>query len=139
MKKIIIATHHKLAKGFKHTLDYIIPNTVDIIDINAYVENESVENQIIDTLKDFSKEEQIFVFTDLLGGSVNQEFTKLLSEYNIELIAGANLPIIMSVILRLNDNDLAHNDISNLIEESKNQIVYVNDILENQEFDEDDE
>ncbi|WP_395942548.1 PTS sugar transporter subunit IIA domain-containing protein [Enterococcus faecium] len=38
-------------------------------------------------------EEQILVFTDLLGGSVNQTFAKFLDRYNIQLIAGVNLPI----------------------------------------------
>ena len=46
MKKIIIASHQYLAQGLKSTLEYIVPNTVEVIDINAYIENISVENQI---------------------------------------------------------------------------------------------
>lgn len=139
MKKIIIASHQYLAQGLKSTLEYIVPNTVEVIDINAYIENISVENQILTSLEQCNEEEQIFVFTDLLGGSVNQEFINKISKYNIELIAGANLPIIMTIVLGLGEQDLSKDDIRVAIEEARNQLVYVNDLLSTQEVDEDDE
>lgn len=139
MKKIIIASHQYLAQGLKSTLEYIVPNTVEVIDINAYIENISVENQILTSLEQCNEEEQIFVFTDLLGGSVNQEFINKISKYNIELIAGANLPIIMTIVLSLGEQDLTKDEIRVAIEEARNQLVYVNDLLSTQEIDEDDE
>lgn len=139
MKKIIIASHQYLAQGLKSTLEYIVPNTVEVIDINAYIENISVENQILTSLEQCNEEEQIFVFTDLLGGSVNQEFIDKISKYNIELIAGANLPIIMTIVLSLGEQDLTKDEIRVAIEEARNQLVYVNDLLSTQEIDEDDE
>lgn len=139
MKKIIIASHQYLAQGLKSTLEYIVPNTVEVIDINAYIENISVENQILTSLEQCNEEEQIFVFTDLLGGSVNQEFINKISKYNIELIAGANLPIIMTIVLSLGEQDLSKDDIRVAIEEARDQLVYVNDLLSTQEIDEDDE
>lgn len=139
MQKIIIASHHKLAEGFKDTLKYIAPNTVGIIDINAYMDSASLQFQIEKVLEQFSKTEQIFVFTDLLGGSVNQEFANKLSEYNIELISGVNLPIILTLMLKLNGNEVTPDEIRQAIEEAKSQIVYVNDNLNAQELDEDDE
>ena len=139
MKKIIIASHQYLAQGLKSTLEYIVPNTVEVIDINAYIENISVENQILTSLEQCNEEEQIFVFTDLLGGSVNQEFIDKISKYNIELIAGANLPIIMTIVLKLGEQDLTKDEIREAIEEARDQLVYVNDLLSTQEIDEDDE
>lgn len=139
MKKIIIASHQYLAQGLKSTLEYIVPNTVEVIDINAYIENISVENQILTSLEQCNEEEQIFVFTDLLGGSVNQEFIEKITKYNIELIAGANLPIIMTIVLSLGEQDLTKDEIRVAIEEARNQLVYVNDLLSTQEIDEDDE
>lgn len=101
MKKIIVASHHKLANGFKNTLEYILPNTVEIIDISAYLENVSVDKQIDEVLSNFTKEEQIFVFTDIPGGSVNQAFIRRLNDYNIELISGTNLSILISIATQL--------------------------------------
>ncbi|TLQ39870.1 PTS N-acetylglucosamine transporter subunit IIBC [Ruoffia tabacinasalis] len=139
MKKIIIATHHKLAEGFKSTLEYIVPNTVEVIDINAYIDNISVEDQITEELNKFNDDEQIFVFTDLLGGSVNQEFAKKISKYNIELISGVNLPLIMTIVLAFNDRELTKETIRGSIEEAQKQIVYVNDFIKDQQIDDEDE
>ena len=139
MKKIIIASHQYLAQGLKSTLEYIVPNTVEVIDINAYIENISVENQILTSLEQCNEEEQIFVFTDLLGGSVNQGFIEKITKYNIELIAGANLPIIMTIVLKLGEQDLTKDEIREAIDEARDQLVYVNDLLSTQEIDEDDE
>ena len=139
MKKIIIATHHSLAKGFKSTLEYIVPNTVEVIDINGYIENTSIENQIDEALKNFDQDDQIIVFTDLLGGSVNQEFAKRIGDNKIELIAGANLPLIMTIVLGMNEDKLSSEAIQQAVEEARSQIVYVNDTLKEQEIDEDDE
>lgn len=139
MKKIVVATHHKLAEGFKNTLNYIAPNTVEVLAINGYVENESIESQIEEVLNQFESDDQMLVFTDLLGGSVNQSFAKLLSDKNIKLIAGVNLPVLLTLALKFNVADLNDDDIRSAIDEAREQIVYVNDVLSGQSTDDLDE
>lgn len=68
------------------------------------------------------------VFTDLLGGSVNQEFVRQLKP-NVHVIAGMNLPIIMTLLLQLENQPLSEELITQSIEEAKNQIIYVNQFL----------
>lgn len=139
MKKIIVASHHKLANGFKNTLEYILPNTVEIIDISAYLENVSVDKQIDEVLSNFTKEEQIFVFTDISGGSVNQAFIRRLNDYNIELISGTNLSILISIATQLGEKNIDKDTIREEIINAASEIVYVNDKLASQSLDEDDE
>ena len=139
MKKIIVATHHRLAEGLKSPFDYIAPNTVEIIAISAYLENISVESQVQAALDQFESGEQILVFTDLLGGSVNQTFAKFLDSYNIELIAGVNLPVLMTLALAIGGGDLGETTIRQALEDSRQQIVYVNDMLQEQAMDDMDE
>lgn len=139
MKKIIVASHHKLANGFKDTLEYILPNTVEIIDISAYLENVSVDKQIDEVLSNFTKEEQIFVFTDISGGSVNQAFIRRLNDYNIELISGTNLSILISIATQLGEKNIDKDTIREEIINAASEIVYVNDKLASQSLDEDDE
>lgn len=139
MKKIIVASHHKLANGFKDTLEYILPNTVEIIDISAYLENVSVDKQIDEVLSNFTKEEQIFVFTDIPGGSVNQAFIRRLNDYNIELISGTNLSILISIATQLGEENIDKDTIREEIINAASEIVYVNDKLASQSLDEDDE
>lgn len=139
MKKIIVASHHKLANGFKNTLEYILPNTVEIIDISAYLENVSVDKQIDEVLSNFTKEEQIFVFTDIPEGSVNQAFIRRLNDYNIELISGTNLSILISIATQLGEENIDKDTIREEIINAASEIVYVNDKLASQSLDEDDE
>ncbi|MDK9582146.1 hypothetical protein QQA44_04795 [Sneathia vaginalis] len=135
----MVASHHKLANGFKDTLEYILPNTVEIIDISAYLENVSVDKQIDEVLSNFTKEEQIFVFTDIPGGSVNQAFIRRLNDYNIELISGTNLSILISIATQLGEKNIDKDTIREEIINAASEIVYVNDKLASQSLDEDDE
>lgn len=140
MKKIIIASHHELADGFKKTLEYIIPTIpFELIAISAYVNNTPIEKEIVDSIDFLSEDTEVIVFTDLLGGSVNQSFVKYLSNKNIHLITGVNLPIILSVVLGLTEDKICAENIQNSIQEAREQLVYVNDYLLQQIVDEDDE
>lgn len=139
MKKVIIASHHNLAKGLKATLNYISPNTVEIIDVNAYVDEENLEKAVDTALGQFETGEQIIAFTDMVGGSVNQEFAKRLGEYNLQLISGVNLPVALAIILSLGEKELSADMIRMTVEEARQQLVYVNDSLLSQEMDDDDE
>lgn len=139
MKKVIIASHHNLAKGLKATLNYISPNTVEIIDVNAYVDEKNLEKAVDTALGQFETGEQIIAFTDMVGGSVNQEFAKRLGEYNLQLISGVNLPVALAIILSLGEKELSADMIRMTVEEARQQLVYVNDSLLSQEMDDDDE
>lgn len=140
MKKIIIASHHKLAQGFKDTLNYIVPVIdAEIIAISAYTTNTPIEQEIVESLNDLQPEDEVIVFTDLLGGSVNQAFVPYLSNPHFHVISGMSLPLIMTVVLTLNDQKMTSEQLRNSIKEAQEQIVYVNDYFAALAVDEDDE
>ncbi|MEO1771161.1 PTS sugar transporter subunit IIA [Candidatus Enterococcus ferrettii] len=139
MRKIILASHHNLAIGMKDTLEYIIPTVGDITAIAAYTTNMPVNEEIEAALADITEKDEAIIFTDLLGGSVNQNFTKYLTYPNVHLIAGMNLPVIMSCLLPLGDAAIEPEQLRLAIQEGQQQIVYVNDYLTQQTLDEEDE
>lgn len=128
MVKVIIASHHKLADGMGDTLKYLVPSLTDIETISAYLDNEPIDSAIEAALGHCQDTEDVVVFTDLLGGSVNQEFVRQLKP-NVHVIAGMNLPIIMTLLLQLENQPLSEELITQSIEEAKNQIIYVNQFL----------
>ena len=138
MVKLIVATHERLAEGFKKTLDYIAPNVKDLITISAYIDNEPIGELIKNKINNIDKDEQIIILTDLVGGSVNQECAKLLGEYKIKLISGVNFPLLLSIAL-CGKRQVTDEMIRNLIVEAKEQIVFVNDMLKNNICDLEDE
>ena len=138
MVKLIVATHERLAEGFKKTLDYIAPTVKALITISAYIDNEPIGELIKNKINNIDKDEQIIILTDLVGGSVNQECAKLLGEYKIKLISGVNFPLLLSIAL-CEKRQVTDEMIRNLIVEAKEQIVFVNDMLKNNICDLEDE
>ena len=73
MKQILIATHGKMASGIRYTAELIVGQMAEIETIDAYVTPEdNVEKKFKEY---FQKHEhdRVIVFTDLMGGSVNQK------------------------------------------------------------------
>lgn len=139
MSKIIIASHHKLAKGLKDTLEYILPNSIEIIPITAYVDDRSIGDLVSGVFDKIDEGEQVIAFTDIMGGSVNQEFAKRIGRENYYLITGVNLPLLLNITLLLQNGEVDEEDIRNAIEESKNQMIFVNDAMVSSNLDDEDE
>ena len=105
-----------------------------------YMDNVPVEKQLKEALGEINEDNEYIIFTDMLGGSVNQEAVKYLQYPNVYVITGMNLPIVLSVCLSLASCEKVNEDvIRNAIDDAKSQIVYVNDVMKNMGVDEDDE
>ena len=166
MRKIVLASHHLLADGLKDTIQYLMPTLTDIQSVSAYMDNVPVKffkgiapaqyvafttqssvgtipvtlRQLKEALGEINEDNEYIIFTDMLGGSVNQEAVKYLQYPNVYVITGMNLPIVLSVCLSLASCEKVNEDvIRNAIDDAKSQIVYVNDVMKNMRVDEDDE
>ncbi|GAA3585245.1 PTS N-acetylglucosamine transporter subunit IIBC [Gibbsiella greigii] len=130
MRKIIIATHHRLAEGMKDTVKYVLPDTADIIAISAYLTNKPIDEEILSVFADVNfQEDEVIVFTDMLGGSVNQAFARYLNNDNLHIITGVNLPVIMSILFDLNEGFINRDAIREAVNEAREQLIYVNDFV----------
>ena len=117
MKQILIATHGKMASGIRYTAELIIGQLAEITTIDAYV---TPEDNVEEQFKEFfekHKEDRIIVFTDLMGGSVNQKLMEYAKQDNVTLVTGTNLPVLMQVMLA--DDDVSEEEIKLTIEEDK--------------------
>ncbi|HEM5632709.1 TPA: PTS fructose transporter subunit IIA, partial [Streptococcus suis] len=72
MQKIVIATHERLAEGYYRTLNYLIPEMPEIIILSAYIETNSIQEQVDDIYQNLKDEDKLIVLTDIAAGSVNQ-------------------------------------------------------------------
>ena len=73
MRKIVLASHHLLADGLKDTIQYLMSTLTDIKSVSAYMDNVPVEKQLKEALGEINEDDEYIIFTDMLGGSVNQE------------------------------------------------------------------
>lgn len=129
--KIVLATHSFMAEGMKKAIELLLGERDNLFTINAYTDEQSLEEQFQELFKNINKEEQVLVFTDLYGGSVNQFICSQLSNFKIELVAGANLSVVLEIAAR-NQETYEEAEIQAIITEAKQQFRYVNQEMKNQ-------
>lgn len=132
MKKVLIASHGKLASGMKNSAEILLGNTENIYAIDAYVDDSNVEDLINKFFSEVSSDEQVIMMSDIYGGSVNQTLYKYMTRKNTTLIAGVNLSILLEV---MTSDDLTNNRIDEIIlEANKYTIRVVDKEIEEEEF-----
>ena len=101
MKKILLASHKRLAFGLKDTLEMFLGQTNSILAICAYMDSSQDHIREIQDFIDSVEQEDAIIFTDIYGGSVNQQVVELViaSKKNIMIVTSMNLPIVLSVAL----------------------------------------
>lgn len=123
MKQILIATHGKMASGIRYTAELIVGKSDEITTIDAYVTPEdNVEAQLDAYFKEHEGE-RIIVFTDLMGGSVNQKMMAYAEREKVTLITGTNLPVLMQVMLA--DEDVDDEEIQEYIEDAREELQMI--------------
>lgn len=138
MRRFIFASHHKLAYGLKDTVDFLTGATKIIYDINAYLDDETIDidTVVAELFASFDDEDEVVVLVDMMGGSVYQKFYPYMSE-KVHVICGMNLPMALSLVLAPEDERLTSEKVEQVLMDCKNQLVYVNKMAAS--VDEDDE
>lgn len=129
MKKILIATHGHLASGYLSSIELLAGTTEGITVINAYVEENDFDQELMKFVGGVTENDQIFVFTDLFGGSVNQKVTRTFLEQSSSatVIAGFNLPIVLEILLAT--DELSETRIQEMVKKCREELK-VNSVRE---------
>lgn len=129
--KIILVSHGKLAKGMKDTVEMIAGQQENLEAYEAY-ENGTSDDSFINDLKNslaLSKNDDVIIVTDVLGGSVNNEATQLLKDYpNLTILTGMNLPLIITLVTTVNSG-ISDEKVSEAIDEGKKGVLSVNKLM----------
>ncbi|AVL00718.1 PTS N-acetylglucosamine transporter subunit IIBC [Pediococcus inopinatus] len=136
-RQLVIASHGKLAEGMKKTLEFIAGQQTQLTVMTAYTDNQPIEEQVKKIMSEFKPDEEVVIFTDMLAGSVNQKFFPYRSRPHTQIVTGMNLPVVLAVTMESTDDYLTSQKMRELIDQARQQLVYVNDI--NIEADDDDE
>lgn len=123
MRRIVLASHHKLADGMKDTIQFL-SGMNHVYAISAYVDETRIEEQIDELFKIFDDSDEIFILTDMMGGSVNQKFYGMMNEHT-HVICGMNLPLALTLALQP-ENELTDEQVAKLVAEARKQLIYMN-------------
>ena len=123
MKQILIATHGKMASGIRYTAELIVGKMAEITTIDACVTPEDNVEKKFEEYFEQHENDRIFVFTDLMGGSVNQKLLGYSQKENVTLITGTNLPVLMQVMMA--DDDVTEDEIREFIDDAREELQVV--------------
>jgi fructoselysine/glucoselysine PTS system EIIA component len=128
-RKYLIATHGTFSAGVKSSLDMIIGNTEHLFIIQAYIDqNIAIEDEIRQVLEQINEDDELIIFSDILGGSVTNQLLQQGMKPNIHIISGFNLPLLIDVML--GDAGTPIDEvISSAIINAKEQMVYTSKLI----------
>lgn len=129
MRKFLIAAHGTFSSGIKSSLDIIIGKMENVFIIDAYVDgNKSIEDELNTILTKVKPEDELIVFSDVMGGSITNQVLRYAKRENVHVVSGMNLPLLIDVMLADADKPVEE-VIENGISIAKDQVVYVNKLI----------
>lgn len=129
MNQILLASHGDLAKGMLQTVSMLIGELDNIYAFSSYRDDENaLLYRINEKIKTLNKSDEIYILTDIFGGSVNNEVLTLLNQPNITLIAGMNLGLVVGIATQA--DKINESELNRIIQESQQGIINCNAFLE---------
>lgn len=131
MNKIILASHGEFSQGLKQTASMIIGDEGNIFALSAFRdEDEPIKSQVEHLLEAIGYED-VYLLTDIFGGSVNNDLLTLQQQYpELHLVAGMNLPLVISIATQSGKIDV--DQIAALLEESRQAMIDCKQLLTTQ-------
>lgn len=136
MKNIILVTHGEFATGIITSLELVYGKTENLETV--IIHSSETLKEIIENIKEkiigFKNNLPIVIITDIAGGSSTQAALEILSfnKNNTYLITGLSLGLLLEIVLAdMSDNDKKNKEvIREIIENTRQTINFVNDIVE---------
>lgn len=126
MKKLIIATHGKLAAGFKSTLEMLGVRPDGIVSYGFYCDEPNDESTVERCFEGLGDDDQLIVCTDIGFGSVNQMFLRVAARHpkaNALIVTGVNLPFLLE--LAMTDGSMTAEGLGRMVSMARNQFFVV--------------
>ena len=100
MKKLLIATHGKLADGYRSSLSILTGMQDSVEYIDAYVDESDYTPKLQAFIDSVGPDDTGVIFTDIYGGSVFQKVALMLEgRQNIFHVTGINLGLVIELLL----------------------------------------
>lgn len=119
MTQIVLASHGGLADGARDTLDMIVGDVSNVHTISlARDDKDQIEDRALALIDSFDPSDAVYVLTDMLGSSVNNQMVSLQAKRpEVTVISGMNLPLILEIAL--SDTPLSEEALTAIIEQSR--------------------
>lgn len=130
MRQYIFASHAHFATGIKESTELLSGARDNVHDLSMFVDGRTdVAEEAAKLLATFDPADDVIVCTDLFGGSVSNEFTKIVqTRPNTYLVANMNLPLLIQLLF--SDQEApADQVIREILAADDTRVKFVNDLL----------
>lgn len=132
MINILILSHCELTKELIKTAEVIAGKQENLFYIDQDIKNEnlaSLQIKISDILQKINNEKGTLVLTDMLGGTPCNASVLLTKKYNLEVLTGVNLPMILSSIFASKTAQTAKDLADKVLADGRKSIVNAKQLL----------
>lgn len=138
MNQIILASHGGMSAGLKDTLELILGELPNVHAVaTTRDETEPITAATRRLLDGFAPEDKVYILTDVIGGSVNNDMMTLLAEYpDLTVICGTN--VCLALTLASCDDPISSEELENFMTQARSQILNCGALLETISEEEDD-
>lgn len=126
----IIISHGKLAEELLNAMTIILGEVVNMeaISIGWYNDVEESKKKINKSLKRVDQKNGVLIFTDMFGGTPSNLSFSFLKDNQVEIITGANLPMLIKFASLQRSNNLKE-VAKKVVEQGKKNIHLVSTLL----------
>jgi PTS system mannose-specific IIA component len=98
---ILIVTHSNLGEALINAAEFILngkPEATEALSINLNQDVDKLRNKVKEGIKRVKSNEGVLIMTDMFGGTPSNLSYSFLEEGRIEVISGANLPMLVKAV-----------------------------------------
>jgi PTS system mannose-specific IIA component len=132
MINIMILSHCELTKELIKTAEVIAGKQENLFYIDQDIKNEnliSLQGKISEILKKINNDKGTLILTDMLGGTPCNASVLLTKSFNIEVLTGVNLPMILSAVFASKTVNTAKELADKVLTDGKKSIVNAKQLL----------
>ena len=130
MRQYIFASHAHFATGIKESTELLSGARDNVHDLSMFVDGRTdVAEEAAKLLATFDPADDVIVCTDLFGGSVNNEFTKIVqTRPRTYLVTNMNLPLLIQLLFS-DESAPVEETIRAIVAADDMRVKFVNDLL----------
>lgn len=97
---LLIITHCELGKEFMNAAEFIVGRigAADTISITQSSESKEIRGMIEEKVANLDQGDGVIILTDMFGGTPSNIALSFLNEEKVEVLTGANLPMVIALV-----------------------------------------
>ncbi|WP_193173461.1 PTS sugar transporter subunit IIA [Nisaea nitritireducens] len=106
---IVLVTHGKLADEFRSAVEHVVGPQEHLATVCIGPEDDMEQRraEILESVGAVDQGKGVIVLTDMFGGTPSNLAISIMEKANVEVLAGANLPMLIKLASVRNSMDLA--------------------------------